>query len=189
MHCCRFLPKFPIIAFGLFWQMFFYANRAISVDEAEFWEKSYLLRMAQNCKLKVDPSAPTYTHDYVPESSNKKETAEKEFVSTPSSMKGKEQNNRDLLVCPLFIKDMAKSIVSAGKSLQLIRHFPMTSTVPSCKNNDKGDDGFGSYNDDCDINKMNHWHGMAELTLAEIFCVSLACLDRKSTRLNSSHRP
>ncbi|XVF24586.1 hypothetical protein REPUB_Repub13aG0140700 [Reevesia pubescens] len=159
-----------------FEEMFFYANRAISVDEADFWEKSYLLRMTQNCKLKVDPSAPIYTYDYVPGMSNKKETAEKEFVSTSSSMKGKEQNSEDLLVCPLFIKDISKSIVSAGKSLQLICHVPMTSTVPSSKNNDKGNDGFGSYNDDCDINKMNHWQGMAGLTLAEIFCVSLAGL-------------
>ncbi|XWS08188.1 hypothetical protein CRYUN_Cryun41cG0058300 [Craigia yunnanensis] len=158
-----------------FEEMFFYSNRAITVDEAEFWEKSYLLRVAQNCKLKFDLSAPTYTHEYVPGMSNRKETAEKEFVSTSSSMKGKEQNNRDLLVCPLFIKDIAKSIVSAGKSLQLIRHVPMTSTVPSCKNNDKGD-GFGSYNDDCDINMMNHLQGVAGLTLAEIFCVSLAGL-------------
>ncbi|XP_022765622.1 gamma-tubulin complex component 5-like [Durio zibethinus] len=159
-----------------FEEVFFYANREISVDEAEFWEKSYLLRMAQNCKLKVDPSAPSYTHDYVPGTSNKKETAEKEFVSTSSSMKGKEQNNRDLLACPLFIKDIAKSIVSAGKSLQLIRHVPMTSTMLSCNNNDKGDDGFGSYNGDCNINKINHWQGVAGLTLAEIFCVSLAGL-------------
>ncbi|WRX12310.1 Gamma tubulin complex component [Theobroma cacao] len=159
-----------------FEEMFFYANRAISVDEAEFWEKSYLLRVVQNCKLKVDPSAPTDTNDYVPGTSNKKETAEKEFVSTSSSMKGKEQNNRDLLVCPLFIKDIAKSIVSAGKSLQLIRHVPMTSTLPSSKNNDKCNDGFESYHDDCDINKMNHWQCMTGLALAEIFCVSLAGL-------------
>ncbi|XP_021296605.1 gamma-tubulin complex component 5-like isoform X2 [Herrania umbratica] len=159
-----------------FEEMFFYANRAISVDEAEFWEKSYLLRVVQNCKLKVDPSAPIDTNDYVPWTSNKKETTEKEFVSTSSSMKGKEQNNRDLLVCPLFIKDIAKSIVSAGKSLQLIRHVPMTSTLPTSKKNDKYNDGFGSYLDDCDINKMNHWQGMTGLALAEIFCISLAGL-------------
>lgn len=156
-----------------FEEMFFYSNRAISVDEADFWEKSYLLRVAQNCRLKLDYSVPTYTHEHVPGTSNKKDTAEKEFVST-SSMKGKEQNIRDPLMCPLFFKDLAKSIVSAGKSLQLIRHVPMTSTVPACKNNDK-DDCFGSY-DYCSINEMDHLQGMAGLTLAEIFCVSLAGL-------------
>ncbi|XVE68516.1 hypothetical protein DITRI_Ditri09bG0074300 [Diplodiscus trichospermus] len=159
-----------------FEEMFFYANREISVDESDFWEKSYLLRVAQNWKLKVDQSALTYTGECVPGMGNKKETAEKEFVSTSGSMKGKEQNNRGILVCPLFIKDMAKSIVSAGKSLQLIRHLPMTSTVCSCKNNDKDNSGFRSYYDDCDINKMNHLRSMAGLTLAETFCVSLAGL-------------
>ncbi|KAB2010275.1 hypothetical protein ES319_D10G227100v1 [Gossypium barbadense] len=158
-----------------FEEMFLYANKAISVDEPEFWEKSCLPRIMQNYNLKVDPSAPNYSHDYVHGMSNKKETTEKEFVSTSGSVKGKEQNSRDLIVCPLFIKDIAKSIVSAGKSLQLIRHVPMASTVPSCKNSDKVDDGSGNYND-CDINKMNHWRGMAGVTLAEIFCVSLAGL-------------
>ncbi|MBA0600316.1 hypothetical protein Gorai_006506, partial [Gossypium raimondii] len=158
-----------------FEEMFLYANKAISVDEPEFWEKSCLPRIMQNYNLKVDPSAPNYSHDYVHGMSDKKETTEKEFVSTSGSVKGKEQNSRDLIVCPLFIKDIAKSIVSAGKSLQLIRHVPMASTVPSCKNSDKVDDGSGNYND-CDINKMNHWQGMAGVTLAEIFCVSLAGL-------------
>ncbi|OMO96626.1 Spc97/Spc98 [Corchorus capsularis] len=158
-----------------FEEMFFYANRAISVDEAEFWEKSYLQRMAQTFKLKLDPSAPTHTHNYGPATTNKKETAEKEFVSTSSSIKAKEQNDSGLL-CPLFIKDMVKSIISAGKSLQLIRHVPMTSKAPSSKNNDRVDDGFESCNDDYDINEMNPWHGRAGVTLSEIFCVSLAGL-------------
>ncbi|PPR89839.1 hypothetical protein GOBAR_AA30844 [Gossypium barbadense] len=166
-----------------FEEMFLYANKAISVDEPEFWEKSYLPRIMQNYNLKVDPSAPNYSHDYVHGMSNKKETTEKEFVSTFGSVKGKEQNNRDLIVCPLFIKDIAKSIVSAGKSLQLIRHVPMASTVPSCKNSDKVDDGSGNYND-CDINKMNHWQGMAGVTLAEIFCVSLAGLVGHGDRIS-----
>ncbi|MBA0696845.1 hypothetical protein Goari_003368, partial [Gossypium aridum] len=175
MDFCKFLTEFPVIVFCLLWQMFLYANKAISVDEPEFWERSCLSRIMQNYNLKVDPSAPNYSHDYVHGMSNKKETTEKEFVSTSGSVKGKEQNSRDLIVCPLFIKDIAKSIVSAGKSLQLIRHVPMASTVPSCKNSDKVDDGSGNYND-CDINKMNHWQGMAGVTLAEIFCVSLAGL-------------
>ncbi|KAE8684927.1 hypothetical protein F3Y22_tig00111105pilonHSYRG00748 [Hibiscus syriacus] len=77
--------------------MFLYASKEISVDEPEFWEKSYLLRIMQNCNLKVDSYAPNYTHDYAPGMSNRRETAEKEFVSTPGSVKGKEQNNRDLV--------------------------------------------------------------------------------------------
>ncbi|CAH1453058.1 unnamed protein product [Lactuca virosa] len=34
-----------------FEEMFFYANKTIGIDEAEFWEKSYLLRSTQHKKL------------------------------------------------------------------------------------------------------------------------------------------
>ncbi|KAK9164376.1 hypothetical protein Syun_005278 [Stephania yunnanensis] len=41
------------------------------------------------------------------------------------SLQGRDQNSIDLDVCPLFLKDMAKAIVSAGKSLQLVQHIPI----------------------------------------------------------------
>ncbi|XP_068329347.1 uncharacterized protein [Pyrus communis] len=129
-------------------EMFFYANKAISVDEADFWEKSYLLRQVQYQMLDVATSA-----------------------SVTSFMKGKECGNKDLQSCPLFIKDIAKSIVSAGKSLQLIRHIPMTSSVVYRNGNDSEVDGFGSFN-----KGVYHGQSIAGLTLSEVFCVSLAGL-------------
>ncbi|KAJ0941720.1 putative gamma-tubulin complex component protein [Helianthus annuus] len=76
-------------------------------EEAEFWEKSYLLRSTQHKKLNM---------------------AHVTLKKIPVSSKTKGQNERDLMVCPLFLKDIAKEIISAGKSLQLIQHVPITSS-------------------------------------------------------------
>ncbi|CAB4296421.1 unnamed protein product [Prunus armeniaca] len=152
-------------------EMFFYANRAISVDEADFWEKSYLLRQVQCQMLDVGASASSCASDRISVANDKKGVGQRESISTSSFMKGKEWNNKDLQSCPLFIKDIAKSIVSAGKSLQLIRHIPMTSAVVSRKGNDCEIDGFG-----CLDKGVQHGHSIAGLTLSEVFCVSLAGL-------------
>ncbi|XP_074285780.1 uncharacterized protein LOC141611191 isoform X2 [Silene latifolia] len=71
-------------------ELFFYENKAVKINDTEFWEKSYLLRSFTNPKL-----------------------------DEPSSIAFQQQ------ACPLFLKDIAKEIVSAGKSLQLIRHVPL----------------------------------------------------------------
>lgn len=151
--------------------MFFYANRAISVDEADFWEKSYLLRQIQCQMLDVGASASSCASDRISVANDKKGVGQRESISTFSFMKGKEWNDKDLQSCPLFIKDIAKSIVSAGKSLQLIRHIPMTSAVVSRKGNDCEIDGFGSLD-----KGVQYGHSIAGLTLSEVFCVSLAGL-------------
>ncbi|XP_015582101.1 gamma-tubulin complex component 5 isoform X2 [Ricinus communis] len=122
-----------------FEEMYFYADRGISVDECEFWEKSYQLRQVQIQKFDV---------------------------------KGKYQNNKGLQLCPSFIQNIAKSIVSAGKSLQLIRHVPVS--LISGKNIDSDVDGFGgSQNDN---NSSSQQLRISGLTLSEIFCVSVAGL-------------
>ncbi|KAL5844957.1 hypothetical protein ACOSQ4_010915 [Xanthoceras sorbifolium] len=159
-----------------FEEMFFYANRAISVDEADFWEKSYLLRLLQGRKLDVEPSALTSDSCRVRITNEKNEVGERESISLSSSLKGKEWSYGYHQICPLFIKDIATSIVSAGKSLQLIRHVPTAFTSVSCKNNDNWIDVLGSCNDANDLSKIHHGQSIAGLTLAEIFCVSLAGL-------------
>ncbi|XP_076945276.1 uncharacterized protein LOC143616286 [Bidens hawaiensis] len=116
-----------------FEEMFFYANKTIAIDEAEFWEKSYLLRskkpgMAHGTKKKI-----------------------------PLSSKTKGQNERDLMICPLFLKDIAKEILSAGKSLQLIQHVPITSSAAAAALVGRHDD-------------------TNQLSLSEIFCLSLTAL-------------
>ncbi|KAJ7958118.1 Gamma-tubulin complex component [Quillaja saponaria] len=121
-------------------EMFFYGNRAITVDEAEFWEKSYLLRLLQHDKLE-------------------------------GGIKGKEQSIRNSQACPLFIKDLAKSIVSAGKSLQLMRHVPVTSLGGTGKGSGCEIESIKSFNDGMDYSQT-----MAGLTLSEVFLVSLTGL-------------
>ncbi|OAY57168.1 gamma-tubulin complex component 5 isoform X1 [Manihot esculenta] len=147
-----------------FEEMFFYDNRGISVDESEFWEKSYHFRQVQSQKFDVVNSLLN----------NKKEIGEKDSVSLSMSVKGKEQNNKELQVCPLFIKNIAKSIVSAGKSLQLIRHVPMSYTVVSGKSVDNEIDGFGGSVDDKDPHIRQE--SIAGLALPEIFSISVAGL-------------
>lgn len=149
--------------------MFFFANNEVSVDEAEFWEKSYLLRMLQHSKLVAEFST-NYVGDSVPASNDRKEMGRRESISLSSTIKGKEQSIRDRPACPFFIKDLAKSIVSAGKSLQLMRHIPSSLPVRSKGSN-------------CEIGNTRYVNyglfpsqRMAGLTLSEIFSVSLAGL-------------
>ncbi|KMT17496.1 hypothetical protein BVRB_2g037780 [Beta vulgaris subsp. vulgaris] len=73
--------------------------------------------------------------------------------------------------CPLFIKDIAKEIVSAGKSLQLIRHVPMTSPSGG-RYTDLG--GFGSICGIDNTNELRRGYSTAGLTLVEVFFVSVA---------------
>lgn len=133
-----------------FEEMFFYANKEIAIDEAEFWEKSYLLRPVQYQKLDG-----VYAADLLPFVDDQKDMRGKKSISVSVSAKGKEK--RDLQACPLFIKDIAKEIISAGKSLQLIRYSPKTFSA---------------------ISGSNHEIGQitTHLTLSEVFCVSLAAL-------------
>ncbi|XP_050363189.1 uncharacterized protein LOC126782071 isoform X2 [Argentina anserina] len=132
-------------------EMFFCANRAVSVDKDDFWEKSYLLRQVRCHLLDVGRAAPSCASDHASVINDKKGVGQKESIS-----------------CPLFIKDIAKSIVSAGKSLQLIRHVPITT---SGEGNCFGIDGFGNSNKGVDRGES-----IAGLTLSEVFCVSLAGL-------------
>ncbi|KAJ9555779.1 hypothetical protein OSB04_010393 [Centaurea solstitialis] len=131
-------------------EMFFFANKAIAIDEAEFWEKSYLLRSGQYQKLNV-----THVIDLFPLTQKKLPGRGATAASVSSKAKG--QNERDLVVCPLFFRDIAKEIISAGKSLQLIQHVPITSSAM-----------LGRHNEDerC----------MTQLSLSEIFCLSLTAL-------------
>ncbi|KAL8172082.1 LOW QUALITY PROTEIN: hypothetical protein V2J09_023886 [Rumex salicifolius] len=129
-------------------EMFFYENKSVSISDAAFWEKSYLLRSFS--PQKSDPGFSSASHD---------------------------RSFTDSEACPKFIRDFARSIVSAGKSLQLIRHAPANSdrtsfgqdgceTLASSENADNAT-GFG---------KVQQRHKITELTLSEIFCISISGL-------------
>lgn len=135
-----------------FLQMFFVANKRIAIEEAEFWEKSYLPRSAMSGKLK------DFAPDFLPSSKLREDMTGRASVSLSSVAVGKEDNKHDFQACPLFIKDIAKAIISAGKSLQLIRHAPMASLSAV-----SGDD-------------LKSVYSIAGLTLSEVFCLSLMAL-------------
>ncbi|PON38096.1 Gamma-tubulin complex component protein [Parasponia andersonii] len=149
-----------------FEEMFFYANRTTSIDEADFWEKSYLFRQTQCKVVDSEISAPFSTGSHGTVTNEKRESI------LMSSSKGKERSNMDLQACPLFIRDISKAIISAGKSLQLIRHIPIASSVMVGRGHDYDvDDGFGNSEDG-----FCHGQSIAGLTLSEFFCVSLSGL-------------
>ncbi|CAK7323914.1 unnamed protein product [Dovyalis caffra] len=152
-----------------FEEMFFYANRAISVDKSEFWEKSYQLRQLQ-CRKLEHPAL----NSSISSSNNKTGMGEKDSISFPCSTKGKELNIKEFLGCPLFIKEISKSIVSAGKSLQLIRHVPMSFSMMSEKRIRTDINVFGGSSDDSGLSICRQT--FSGLTLSEIFCVSVAGL-------------
>ncbi|KAJ8541065.1 hypothetical protein K7X08_001881 [Anisodus acutangulus] len=126
-----------------FEEMFFHANKQIAVEESEFWEKSYLLRSAKLDTGRVADSLLSIKRT--------NDVSRKEPNDVSGLAKEKEAKERDMDVCPLFIKEIARDIISAGKSLQLVQHTPMTSSV------------FASGR-------------IAGLSLSEIFCVTLSAL-------------
>ncbi|KAG2324556.1 hypothetical protein Bca52824_007284 [Brassica carinata] len=144
-----------------FGELFFTANQSVSVKDAEFWEKRYMLMRVPSPRSSV-----TSLND-------KKGLSGTD--SSSNSDREKEQKNR--VLCPLFIKDMCKSIVSAGKSLQLMQHIPFTSSETSGKIQYHGRNGCG--NSRCGIlvaKKNNALRSTADLSLSEIFCLTLAGL-------------
>ncbi|KAG8377652.1 hypothetical protein BUALT_Bualt08G0055200 [Buddleja alternifolia] len=137
-----------------FEEMFFVANKRITIDEAEFWEKSYQPRLAMSEKLIF----ADFASEFLPSAKERKDFTSRASISLSSRATGKEENRKDFQVCPFFIKDTAKAIISAGKSLQLIRHAPMTSSLAVSADN------------------VENSNSIAGLTLSEAFCVSLTAL-------------
>ena len=94
--------------------MFFFANSEVTIDQPAFWEMSYMLRIR-------DSRADGSTNSTDNESIRKKESSSKESTTVGAYLKMNDQGCVDIL-CPIFLKDIARAIVSAGKSFQLIQH-------------------------------------------------------------------
>uniref|UniRef100_A0A7N0V8N9 Gamma-tubulin complex component n=1 Tax=Kalanchoe fedtschenkoi TaxID=63787 RepID=A0A7N0V8N9_KALFE len=151
-------------------EIFFYHNESISIDAAEFWDRSYLVRTVHHQKA-GDLLGVNFGTTRVPLSLDSNAAYGTQFVSVPSSAKaGKEHYNKVLELCPLFLKDIAQSIMSAGKSLQLIRHF--CSRVLLTNEMDVS----GTINNGSFLGKCGKNQSLAGLTLGEVLLVSLAGL-------------
>ncbi|PIA52322.1 hypothetical protein AQUCO_01000292v1 [Aquilegia coerulea] len=161
-------------------ELFFYANDSVAITQTEFWEKSYLLR--PRCGKLAPGSSPLaggIDREHV--TSIKKEMSNQETF--PSSLGGKVRSVNNLEVCPLFLADIAKAIVSAGKSLQLIQHIP--EDIASCGSCDDHDiDDFGRSKVGNGVSEMHHIKSLGGLTLSEIFSVSLVGLIGEGKHLN-----
>ena len=94
--------------------MFFFANSEVTIDQPAFWEMSYMLRIR-------DSRADGSTNSTDNESIRKKESSSQESTTAGACMKVNDQGCVDIL-CPIFLKDIARAIVSAGKSFQLVQH-------------------------------------------------------------------
>ncbi|KAM0951761.1 putative gamma-tubulin complex component protein [Dioscorea sansibarensis] len=99
-------------------EMFFSANDSVTIDQPSFWEKSYLFRPRKWRKPTSSVSILPNIGDITVETSDQKQS------SLSGSGRGRDQLDMDIVVCPLFLKERARVIVSAGKSLQLVRHVP-----------------------------------------------------------------
>ncbi|XP_031495404.1 uncharacterized protein LOC116260984 isoform X2 [Nymphaea colorata] len=91
-----------------FEELFFHANDAITIDEASFWQKGYSLRRMASRAINKDDTTSSSV---------------KQLLFGKSGL-AKSRADANDLVCPLFLQELAKPIVSAGKSLQLLRHVP-----------------------------------------------------------------
>lgn len=180
-----FSPGFIWLLFkcSLLLQMFFYKNVAVSIDQPAFWETSYLLRTSRLENLISSGGSLIRTGI---ESNIKIETSN--------------QDDMDIAICPIFLNDIAKAIVSAGKSLQLVQHVQDECAMPSdserCQfpdnqnkmghrpevlsslefvdgNTGSDDSGEESF---FDVQISNDARIMGVLTLPEVFLVSLAGL-------------
>ncbi|WOL11137.1 hypothetical protein Cni_G19898 [Canna indica] len=179
-----------------FQEMFFYMNEGVSIDQPAFWEMSYLLRSRRCSKAKSDHGIGI-SSDSEFCAKERRKISDQEPLLVPTSARGREQANIDDITCPIFLKDMAKAIVSAGKSLQLVRHIQDEHTLLSDGNKATGSDRYISSNgfefhhqtsyeqNQCDnpdrkstfhFDKNNHARVMGFLTLPEVFLVSLVGL-------------
>lgn len=108
-------------------EMFFHANSAVTIDQPAFWEMSYLLR---SCRWKTSRSSGVLISSEVESTVQfKRETGDRDSICISSTPKGRNLDDMDVVACPVFLKDIAKAIVSAGKSLQLVRHVQEENVV------------------------------------------------------------
>uniref|UniRef100_A0A0D9X379 Gamma-tubulin complex component n=1 Tax=Leersia perrieri TaxID=77586 RepID=A0A0D9X379_9ORYZ len=106
-------------------EMFFYANKAITIDQPAFWEMSYVLRVRGS---RADSPSTLADSEFI----RKKESSNQETTAAGTFMKSKNQGCADIL-CPVFLKDIARAILSAGKSFQLVQHVQDAHRIKTCE--------------------------------------------------------
>lgn len=98
-------------------EVFFYANNAITIDQPAYWEKSYLFRAVNSMSSKPNDTLVNGDGKSTPRVG--RDRGGQESVPLFCSAGGNDQSD---IECPKFLKELARPIVSAGKSLQLMQH-------------------------------------------------------------------
>ncbi|KAL6623488.1 hypothetical protein ACP70R_033367 [Stipagrostis hirtigluma subsp. patula] len=136
-------------------EMFFYANNAVTIDQPAFWEMSYMLRVRGS---RADNSSKLTDG----ESIRNKESSNQESTTAGACLKSSNQGCVDLL-CPVFLKDVARAIVSAGKSFQLVQHVQHAHGIQTRK----GTHGF-NVNQNTDFGgQHNFWPDTSNLRIQD----------------------
>lgn len=84
--------------------LFFHANKSVAIEHAAFWQHGFHLRCFEPWNNSREKQGRKF----------------KGITTLLSSSWG--SNTKDRLVCPNFLQPFAKSIISAGKSLQLLQY-------------------------------------------------------------------
>ncbi|KAK8946948.1 hypothetical protein KSP39_PZI006904 [Platanthera zijinensis] len=97
-------------------EVFFYANNIITIDQPAYWENSFLFRPVSSMSSKPNDTLVSRDGESTPRV--RRDRGGQESVPF-CSVGGNDQSD---IECPMFLKELARPIVSAGKSLQLMQH-------------------------------------------------------------------
>eukprot|EP00250_Pteridium_aquilinum_P014873 c22252_g1_i2 orf=130-3138(+) len=120
-----------------FGELFFYANNSVAIEDAAFWQNGFCFRYFKPQKNdgeidKLDLQDPEYLLTSNP-NLQIRDSLNMGFNSLQlQTVKVLYVNGyQDKLVCPVFLQHVAKSILSAGKSLQLLQHVHRETAIES----------------------------------------------------------
>ncbi|KAI5075340.1 hypothetical protein GOP47_0009416 [Adiantum capillus-veneris] len=108
-----------------FGELFFNANKSVAIEDAAFWQNGFHLRYFKPQKSigfdeSQDPEHLSASDMYL---QSKEGLNMQQKSSYTRTVKSTDLNSySDKLACPNFLQHVAKSILSAGKSLQLLQH-------------------------------------------------------------------
>ncbi|XP_078433225.1 spc97 / Spc98 family of spindle pole body (SBP) component isoform X2 [Wolffia australiana] len=144
-------------------EMFFYENSSVTIDQAAFWSQSYLLR---SWTIKTLHDITMSFSDGNPAILVKEAKQHRKVVS-----QGKNNCNIEDMACPVFLKDIAWGIISAGKSLKLVQFLNEESHSDFCRKRKPQKLESRIYREN-----MSYLQDVGSLTLSEIFLVSFVGL-------------
>lgn len=176
-----------------FEEVFFYANNAINIDQPAYWETSYHFRTVSSTNSSK-PKDPLGSGDSESTPRVRINRGGQESAALFCSAGGRDLTD---IECPMFLKELVKPIVSAGKSLQLIQHVQVDYNALFDKGPERDLYDISKlneidlityrYEESCNNDFMkresnihsflkNYDRLMGVLTLSEVFLVSLAGL-------------